>query len=99
MAVGMLMAAPGFTQEAYDQVSEKVFGSREWDMSKAPSGLIVHSAGPMQGGFYVYDIWESREDFERFMNEKLAPAFQEVLGGPPPAEAQPQYFEIANLVK
>jgi len=33
------------------------------------------------------------------MNEKLAPAFEEVLGGPPPPEAKPQYFEIANLVK
>ncbi len=99
MAVGMLMAAPGFTQDAYNQVSEIVFGAQDWDMSKAPSGLIMHSAGPAEGGFYVYDIWESREHFERFMNEKLAPAFQEVLGGPPPAEAQPQYFEIANLVK
>jgi len=99
MAVGMLMMAPGFTEDNYNEVREKVFGSRDWDMSKAPAGLIMHSAGPAEGGFYVYDIWESREAFERFMNEKLAPAFQEVLGGPPPAEAQPQYYEITSLVK
>jgi hypothetical protein len=98
MAVGMLMAAPGFTQETYEQINDKVFGRRDWNAADV-QGLIMHSAGPTEGGFYVYDIWESREDFERFMNEKLGPAFQEVLGGPPPAEAQPQYYEITNLVR
>ena len=97
MPVGMLMAAPGFTQDAYEQVNDKVFGTRTWNAADVP-GLIMHSAGPTEGGFYVYDIWESREHFERFMNEKLAPAFEQVLGGPPPPEAKPQYFEIANLV-
>ena len=29
-------------------------------------------------------IWESREAFERFMEEKLGPALAEVMGGPPP---------------
>ena len=99
MAVGMLMVAPGFNENAYNQVSEKVFGTRDWSAGEAPDGLIVHSAGPSQDGWYVYDMWESREHFQRFAEERLMPAITEVLGGPPPEGAQPQFFEIAHLVK
>ena len=46
MAVGVLMAAPEFTKQVYDEVTEKMFGHvapiRE---DEAPEGLIVHSAG------------------------------------------------------
>ena len=97
MAVGMLMMAPGFTQEHYDAVNDKMFGRTEIDPADAPDGLLVHSAGPAEAGWYVYDIWESREQFERFANERLMPALQEVLGEPPPGG--PQFFEIANLVR
>jgi hypothetical protein len=61
---------------------------------EAPKGLIVHSAGEGDQGYYVYDIWESREAFERFMEEKLGPALGEVMGGPPPDGGAPQYFPI-----
>ena len=57
----------------------------------------MHSAGQGQQGYYVYDIWESREAFERFMEERLGPALAEVMGGPPPAGGAPQYFPIEVL--
>jgi hypothetical protein len=99
MSVGMLQSAPGFTKEMYDQVSEKMFGQSPFDTSDAPEGLIVHSAGQGDQGYYVYDIWESREAFERFMNEKLGPALREVMGGQElPPEAAPQYFPIEVLI-
>jgi hypothetical protein len=31
----------------------------------------------------VYDVWESREALQRFMDEKLGPALAEAMGGPP----------------
>ena len=65
---------------------------------RAPEGLIVHSAGQGDQGYYVYDIWESREAFERFMEEKLGPALGEVMGGPPPEGGAPQYFPIDVLI-
>src|SRR5947209_3756900 len=99
MAVGVLTAAPQFTKQVYDDVTEKMFGHaspmREDD---APEGLIVHSAGQGGQGYYVYDIWESREAFERFMQEKLGPAIAEVMGGPPPEGGAPQYFPIDVLI-
>ena len=43
-------------------------------------------------------IWESREAFERFMEEKLGPALAEVMGGPPPEGGAPQYFPTDVLI-
>jgi hypothetical protein len=94
----MLLIAPGMGREQYDRINEKVFGARQWAPREAPEGLIMHSAGPIEGGWYAYDIWESREDFERFANERLMAAMHQVIGGPPPGDG-PQFFEIANLVR
>jgi quinol monooxygenase YgiN len=99
MAVGVLQAAPEFTKEIYDQVTEKMFGHpAPMRDDESPHGLIVHSAGQGQQGYYVYDIWESQQAFERFMQETLGPAVAEVMGGPPPEGGGPQYFPIDVLV-
>jgi len=37
--------------------------------------MIVHIAGPSENGWYVYDIWESRDAFQRFMDNQLRAAF------------------------
>ena len=85
MAVGILTAAPEFTKQIYDEVTQKMYGHpAPMHEDESPEGLIVHSAGQGEQGYYVYDVWESREAFERFMEEKLGPAIAEVMGGPPP---------------
>lgn len=99
MAIGMLQAWEGFTKEMYDGVTQAMYGHTPIRAEEAPEGLIVHSAGQGQGGWYVYDIWESREAFERFMEEKLMPAAREVMGDQPmPEEARPQFFGVDVLV-
>jgi hypothetical protein len=97
MAVGVLNAAPEFTKEIYDGVTEKLFGHVPMREDDAPEGLIVHSAGQGDQGYYVYDIWESREAFQRFMDEKLGPAMGEVMGAPPEGGG-PQFFPVDVLV-
>jgi hypothetical protein len=98
MAIGMLQTIPGGTEEQYEQIGERIFGSRSSDFSPsdAPDGLIMHSAGPTDDGWYVYDIWESEEKLQRFVQERLMPAAQE-LGGPTPTP--PQMFQIYNLIQ
>jgi len=98
MAVGVLTAAPEFTKEIYDAVTEKMFGHAPMQDAEAPEGLIAHSAGQGDQGYYVYDIWESREALDRFLAEKLGPALGEVMGGPPPEGGAPQYFPIDVLI-
>ena len=97
MAVGLLMAAPDYTKQQYDEVTVKMFGHTPMRADEAPEGLIMHSAGQGEG-YYVYDVWESREAFERFMEEKLGPAIAEVMGGPPPEGGGPQFFPVDVLV-
>jgi hypothetical protein len=97
MPIGVLQMMTGGTEQQYEQIGEKMFGVRSSDFSsaEAPDGLIMHSAGPTPDGWYVYDIWASQPHFDRFVQERLMPALQE-LGAPP--GAQPQVFEIHNLV-
>jgi hypothetical protein len=45
-----------------------------------PEGLIFHSAGELEGRFQVFNVWESRENFERFTVDRLRPAQVAVMG-------------------
>jgi hypothetical protein len=96
MAVAVLQMNPQGTKQQYDEVSEVMFPGGV--MQNLPEGLIIHTAGPAEGGWYVYDVWESKEAFERFHQEKLGPAISKVVGEAA-ASAEPQYFEIESLIQ
>ena len=60
----------------YDAVSERL------QASDAPHrGLLVHTAGFTGNGFRIFEVWESREDFERFVNDTLMPIVQDLAPG------------------
>jgi hypothetical protein len=100
MAVGILQNLPGVTKQQYDQVNETMFGQSPPPTDQLPEGLIVHSAGPAEGGWYIYDIWESREAFQRFWDNRLQSAVREVFGDQPmPAGSEPQFYEIESLAR
>lgn len=94
MAVGMLLAGEGFTRDAYVAVTEKMFGNYPMRADQSPDGLIVHTAGESPMGFYVYDIWESKEQFLRFAEEQIAPAMEDSDNSP-----EPVFYEIETLVE
>jgi len=98
MAVGMLLMGEAVTRDNYVQVTEKMFGSYPMREEQSPDGLLVHTAGQTDQGWYVYDIWESKEQFLRFVDDKLGPALAEVGagGGERP---EPQFHPIETLVK
>jgi hypothetical protein len=98
MAVGMLLAGEGVTEESYKQLTESMFGSYPMSQDQSPEGLLVHTAGPGDQGWYIYDIWESPEHFQRFAEEKLRPAM-ESTGAGGGAQPQPQFFPIETLVR
>jgi hypothetical protein len=98
MAVGILLMTQGGTKEVYDQVNEKLFGQSSVPTDKLPEGLILHSAGPAEGGWYIYDVWESKDAFQRFFDGPLRKAVGEVVGDqPPPPGSEPQFFAIESL--
>ena len=57
----------------------------------APSGLILHVAGPTDEGFRIIDVWESEAAWQRFQAERLAPAIA-ALGGP--SRPEPMFREL-----
>jgi len=86
----MLQMLQGGTKEQYDQVNEAIFGQWPPSPDEVPEGLIIHSAGPTDGGWYIYDIWESREAFQRFADGELGAAVKQVFGDqPPPPGSEP----------
>lgn len=99
MAVGMLLAGEGVTEESYRQLTEAMFGSYPMREDQAPDGCLVHTAGQSEQGWYVYDLWESQEHFQRFVEEKLRPAMESTGTGAGGAPPQPQFFPISTLVK
>lgn len=43
-----------------------------------PSGLIVHTVVKVEGQLRIIDVWESQEDFDKFSESRLGPAFAAV---------------------
>jgi hypothetical protein len=100
MAVGMLLAGELVTRDTYVKVTEKIFGAFPMRSDQAPEGLILHTAGETSDGFYIYDVWESKEHFQRFNEAQVGPAMQEILGDVP-ADAprpEPQFYDAEVVV-
>jgi hypothetical protein len=98
MAVGVLLAGPAVTEDSYRRLSEEMFGNFPMREDQSPDGLIVHTAGQSEQGWYVYDLWESPEHFQRFVEGKLGPAVEK-LGLAAAGAPEPQFFPIATMVK
>ena len=50
------------------------------------------------GGFRVFDVWETREGFDRFVEEALGPAIEEVTQGQA-GEPNRTIYELHNVMK
>lgn len=46
-----------------------------------PKGLISHVAFKREGGLRYVDVWETKEDWERFRDERVEPTVGAVLAG------------------
>jgi len=75
MAVAMIMRLADVDPETYDALGEEL-GVNE----NPPEGLIFHWAGEVDGDWTLNDVWESREQFDRFTADHLLPALQRVTG-------------------
>ena len=97
MPVGVLAELQGVNPETYDSVND------EMDIdNNRPEGLIFHTAGKIESGMRIFDVWESAEDYERFERERLMPAVEKVgmgmdqTGGPP---QPPEIYTLHNFMR
>jgi hypothetical protein len=70
MAVAVEMSFRGGTLDQYDQVIQRMGLTQGGPM---PAGGISHWVAKTDDGFRVVDVWESREQFERFAQEQIGP--------------------------
>jgi hypothetical protein len=81
----------------YDAINERLN-----EHEAPPPGMIVHTAGATEGGgFRVFDVWESKADYELFERERLMPAVQAVMAGhegPPPPPPTVSVYELHALI-
>ncbi len=61
-----------------------------------PDGQIYHAAGPTDGGILIAAVWESKEDADRFVQEKLLPSMP--VDGGFAGQPEERAAEIVNLV-
>jgi hypothetical protein len=73
MATVVIADNPKIDAERFDQVDQKLRQSGDFP----PAGLIFIVAGEADSGWRVISVWKSRDDFERFASERLAPAWSE----------------------
>lgn len=93
MAIGMIMEIPGGTKEQYETINQNAFGNPQGPTEPIP-GLIIHTAGATANGWRIFDVWESKEAFEQFMNDVIMPA-TEGLDMP---EMPPDVYELTTVV-
>jgi hypothetical protein len=68
-----------------------------------PDGLIVHTAVNMDGRLTIIDVWESQDDWEKFAESRLGPAFATVaqrmgIDLSQAAEPETQILEVLSIV-
>src|SRR5262249_1447898 len=95
VTVGMLLDVPQGSQEAYEALTERVFGGLQ--PTAGPDGLILHTAGPtLEGGWRIFDVLGSEDAFWRFFSAVLLPAARGL--DLKDFTARPGFFPIHNMI-
>jgi hypothetical protein len=85
MAIMMTMTWGGITPLQYDELRAEV----GW-LDDAPAGGRIHVAAFSDRGLQVTDVWESAEEFQSFVDDRLMPAVQQLgLAGEPEVQILP----------
>ncbi|MCA1644885.1 MAG: hypothetical protein LC797_05225 [Chloroflexi bacterium] len=92
MAVAVVLEFQDGTLEQYDEVISKMGFSPGGPGS--PGGLF-HWVTKTDSGLRVTDVWDSRQAFDKFAQEKIGPITAEV-GIPEPPKAT--FYEVHNYI-
>ena len=85
MAVGLRLDFSSMNLDDYDATCRAMNFPADW-----PDGLLAHGSAEVDGRLRVLDVWQSREQFDRFVQERLQGALGEAVGD---RAEQPQITE------
>jgi quinol monooxygenase YgiN len=88
MAVGVVFQGTGVTQEQYQQVFDQVAPDNQLQ-----PGMLYHAAGVSEDGVFVFEVWESQEAVQRFVEEKLGQALQQAN-----ITVQPRFIQMIKTM-
>ncbi len=74
MAFVSIQRGGGLTRESYEEVARRL----DTD-ANPPDGLIVHTAGEVDGEWQVVDVWQSAAAKQQFDRERLLPAIEAMM--------------------
>ena len=89
MAVVVTSKIPGGTAEQ----AKRWFDMGIEDRLREQPGLILHAAGPGDGGWQIVSVWETEKDFQRYFDQHVKPNLP-----PGPDAGQSQTHEVTSLV-
>ena len=90
MPVAVEMNFSGATIDQYDRILEKMGFTPG---GAGPAGAISHWVAETDDGIRVVDVWETKEQFERFAQEQIGPYSKEVgIEGEPAM----RFYEVHN---
>lgn len=93
MADAVILEFEGVGREQYDAVNERLGIDQDSGQGDWPAGLVFHAGAAKPGGLVVFEVWESKDAQERFMNERLGRALQE--GGITSPPTRVEWLELA----
>ena len=90
MTIGVQLEFSGATLEQYD-------GALEWlgllPGGPAAKGQLFHWVTANDNGIRLIDVWESRQEFDSFLEKRVLPVLPEVgVANPPEIE----FFQVHN---
>ena len=89
MAVLMRFMPSGFTAAQYSEVIKRL----EAAGAGHPPGRLYHVCFGDEANLRISDIWDSRENFEKFF-ETVGPIMQDLGVG----AAEPEFLEVHNTI-
>jgi len=90
MAVAIQMDFDGATLDQYDEICGKMGLTPK---GHGPAGSISHFATATDTGLRVVDVWETKEQFEKFAETQIGPHSASAGVTAPP---RLQFFEVHN---
>lgn len=89
---GVVMEFDGDTRSLLRKVDE--VNDRMKVTANPPEGLVFHWTAELDDGIRVIDHWRTRQDFDRFVQQRLGAAMKD--GGAP--EPRTTYYDVYNTI-